>query len=77
MFFYKRYGRGHFGATFLSTIGGLFGLLALYFAIYLIKGGYEKASDLVFIAVGIAGFFGFRKLADVVYERKLKRMQQK
>ena len=77
MIFYKNYGKGFFGATMISVIGGLFGLLAIYGIIYLVQDKFQELQWLILVGVGIVGFLGFRKLADIVYLHKVKKKRAK
>ena len=61
-----------FLATVISAIGGTCGLLAVVTALELFS--TEPLAAIAAGAVLIAGFFGFRKLADIVAERKYARM---
>ncbi len=77
MIFYKNYGKGFFGATMISVIGGLFGLLAIYGIIYLVQDKFQELQWLILVGVGIVGFLGFRKLADIAYLHKVKKKRAK
>ena len=74
-FLYKNYGSDYPGATLISVLGGVFGILAVLSLVAIIKDSFQQPVYLIAVAIGIAGYIGFRKLADIVYNRKVRKAE--
>ena len=71
MIFWNNYPKC-FLATFISIIGGVSGLMGVALAIETFS--ENPMAAILGGAIGIAGFIGLRKLADIVAARKYARL---
>lgn len=77
MVVYKNYGKGFLGASLISAIGGVCGFAALSAIIILIRGGFKEPQYLIIVVLGLISYFAFRRLAEIVYQRKAQRLKKK
>ncbi len=77
MLFYKNYGPKQFFATFVSLLGGLAGALGVVGIIAFFTSKFKDNRRHRRWVIGIALFFGLRKLADIIAVRKAKKLLER